>query len=89
MNYKVSLRRTLLTSVAAGAMALSATMTLSNDANAEAYALSVVTIENLDLTFSGGDALVNQNPSDLLFEAQATTGLGGIISGTTQNSRRR
>ena len=49
MNYKVSLRRTLLTSVAAGVMALSATVGLSSDANAEAYALSHVEVNSMDV----------------------------------------
>jgi hypothetical protein len=88
MEINVTLRQTLLTSVAAGALALVATIGLSEEANAEAYALSIVEITDLDVSLSNGQGLFSTTTADLLFESQATTGLNGIISGTSDGPRK-
>jgi hypothetical protein len=88
METNVTLRHSLLTSVAAGAMALAATIGLSEEANAEAYALSIVEVTDLDVSLSNGEGLFSTTTADLLFESQATTGLNGIISGTSDGPRK-
>jgi len=88
METNVSLRHSLLASVAAGAIALSAMIGLSEEANAEAYALSIVEITDLDVSLSNGEGLFSTSTADLLFESQATTGLNGIISGTSDGPRK-
>lgn len=84
MEYKLTLRHSLLASVAAGVMALSATVGLSSDANAEAYGLAIVEVTQLDasVTRGGNSIFVPFNPINTNFDSAVASGLGGTNSGT-------